>query len=104
LEDGCALRDSLILTPELRNGIVTRDELIKATAADGKTEHQIPIRIYHNSSATEPSAPGAVFFHGGGWILGSIAADDLFCKKLALDLSHVVVSVEYRLGKEIIIL
>jgi acetyl esterase/lipase len=103
LEDGCTLRDSSILTTALKEGIVTRDEMIKVIATDGRAEYQIPIRIYHSSSITNPSAPGAVFFHGGGWILGSIAADDLFCRKLALDLNHVVVSVEYRLGREIII-
>jgi acetyl esterase/lipase len=99
LEDGCALRDSLILTQDLKTGVTARDEVIKVTITGQKTEQQIPIRIYHSNSSTGRSVPAAVFFHGGGWILGSIAADDLFCRKLALDLNHVVVSVEYRLGK-----
>ena len=99
LEDGCALRDSLILTHELKTGVTARDEVINVTSTDRKTKQQIPIRIYHANSSTERSAPAALFFHGGGWILGSISADDLFCRKLALDLNHVVVSVEYRLGR-----
>ncbi|KAF2432485.1 Alpha/beta hydrolase fold-3, partial [Tothia fuscella] len=58
------------------------------------------VRIYQAAGSTNQSVPGAVFFHGGGWMLGSIAADDLFCRKLASDLNHVVVSVEYRLAPE----
>jgi acetyl esterase/lipase len=100
LEDGCALRDSLVLTDELKVGVTTRDEVINVTSMDGKTQLQVPVRIYHPAASTNVPATGAVFFHGGGWILGSVAADDLFCRKLALDLSHVVVSVEYRLGRQ----
>ncbi|KIW06143.1 uncharacterized protein PV09_03305 [Verruconis gallopava] len=45
-------------------------------------------------------APGAVFYHGGGWALGKIQADDIFCRLISRGLSHVVVSVEYHLTPE----
>jgi len=95
LEDGCALRDGKSLKRELIDRVTTKDETI--TTTDGETK--IPIRIYNALPKSDKPAPAAVYFHGGGWILGSIAADDRFCRKLAHDLKHVVISVEYRLGE-----
>ncbi len=58
----------------------------------------IPARVY------TPDLPGplpvAVSFHGGGWVIGSIAMDDYRCQNLANDAGCVVVSIDYCLAPE----
>jgi acetyl esterase len=44
--------------------------------------------------------PGLVFFHGGGFALGSIESHDRVCRELASKAGVVVVSVDYRLAPE----
>jgi acetyl esterase len=45
--------------------------------------------------------PGVVaFFHGGGWVIGEIAAYETLAASLAAATGHEVVSVEYRLAPE----
>src|SRR5579859_7195991 len=39
-------------------------------------------RVYRPTGAPEP-APGLVFFHGGGFVLGSLASHDGLCRALA---------------------
>lgn len=45
-------------------------------------------------------APGLLWIHGGGMVLGSIDMDDDVCASMALCHNCVVVSVEYRLAPE----
>ncbi len=58
----------------------------------------LPIRVY------QPDASGpfstVVFFHGGGFVLGSIASHDHLCRMLTRETGCVVVSVGYRLAPE----
>src|ERR1700722_3447760 len=62
--------------------------------ADG----DIPVRVYRPSG--ESSLPGIVWFHGGGWVLGSVETHDNTCRLLSDDARAVVVSVGYRLAPE----
>jgi acetyl esterase len=57
-------------------------------------------RVYTPESARDGAAPGLVFFHGGGWTIGSIASHDRVCRALASKAGVVVVSVDYRLAPE----
>ncbi len=57
-------------------------------------------RVYVPASARSTGAPGLVFFHGGGWVVGSIESHDRLCRVLADEASTVVVSVDYRLAPE----
>lgn len=59
----------------------------------------VPVRVYRPAGAAEP-APVVVYFHGGGWVLGSIATHDGSCRALANRTDAVVVSVDYRLAPE----
>ena len=51
-----------------------------------------------------PTTPGphpvVVYFHGGGWVLGSHDSDDPLCRDLCVRSDAVVVSVDYRHGPE----
>ena len=58
----------------------------------------LPVRIYR-PAGDEPK-PIVVFFHGGGWVLGSLETHDHVARKLADDIDAVVVSVDYRMGPE----
>ena len=57
----------------------------------------IPARLYRPLSGMLPLL---VYFHGGGWVVGSVAVSDPFCRALANASGCAVVSVEYRLAPE----
>jgi acetyl esterase len=58
----------------------------------------IPIRIY--TPAGDGPFPVLVYFHGGGWVLGSIETHDPICRALTRLVGCIVVSVDYRLAPE----
>ncbi|MDP6039599.1 MAG: alpha/beta hydrolase [Candidatus Latescibacteria bacterium] len=58
----------------------------------------IPIRIYRPSG--EQNLPLLMWFHGGGWVLGTLENSELRCRTLANAVGCVVVSVDYRLAPE----
>ncbi|TWT53412.1 Carboxylesterase NlhH [Rubripirellula amarantea] len=49
-------------------------------------------RLY--SDASKPS-PLMMYFHGGGWVLGSLQTHDVLCRSLAKESGCVVISVDY---------
>ena len=59
----------------------------------------IPIRIYHPVGMTGP-LPVLVYYHGGGWVIGSRNTHDGLCRLIANKGPFVVVSVDYRMGPE----
>lgn len=59
---------------------------------------QIPVRIYHPSD--QDHLPVLMWFHGGGWVLGTLDFAEATCRMLANRVSCVVVSVDYRLAPE----
>jgi acetyl esterase/lipase len=61
----------------------------------------IPARSYRAVGlAPGELAPIVVYFHGGGWLLGSIASHDGICRALANAAGAVVVNVGYRRAPE----
>jgi acetyl esterase len=62
----------------------------------------IPARIYTPTRLRKVNglAPGLVFFHGGGWVIGDLDSHDVVCRKLADEGELMVVSVDYRLAPE----
>lgn len=56
------------------------------------------LRIYTPAQARAGARPLIVYFHGGGWVLGSVQLGDWICSTVARDVDAVVVSVEYRLA------
>lgn len=66
---------------------------IRDIDADG-----VPVRLYRPS---ETSGLGLlVYYHGGGWVIGSLDTHDDVCRKLANAMGHAVLSVDYRLAPE----
>ncbi|KAK0135311.1 Arylacetamide deacetylase-like 3 [Merluccius polli] len=63
----------------------------------------VPVRIYEPTSTTSALKGlrrGLVYFHGGGWVMGSIDSADEVCRYLAKESGTTVVSVGYRLAPE----
>jgi acetyl esterase/lipase len=58
----------------------------------------LPIRVYR--PAVETPAPALVFYHGGGWVLGTLDSADDLCRRFARRANCIVVSVDYRLAPE----
>jgi acetyl esterase len=67
------------------------------TAAPGP-DGDVPVRVYVPES--QGPLPVLVYFHGGGWVIGSIDGTDAPCRALANRSASVVVSVGYRLAPE----
>jgi acetyl esterase len=63
---------------------------------------QIPIRVYRPAATAAPvdgdGVPLVVYFHGGGFVFGSLALGDWICGTVAAQAGAVVVSVGYRLA------
>lgn len=59
----------------------------------------VPIRIYRADPGDGP-LPVVVYFHGGGWVFGSVKRNDATGRGLAIGTGAVVVSVDYRLAPE----
>lgn len=72
-----------------------RDLTLPGPASD------LPARLY-TPAGEAPAAgwPLAVFFHGGGFVLGSVASHDGLCRELCASGTVAVLSVEYRLAPE----
>ncbi|MCZ2523489.1 alpha/beta hydrolase [Streptomyces sp. HB2AG] len=58
----------------------------------------VPVRLYHPAPGTV--LPMVLYFHGGGWMSGSIGHMDPVCRKLAREAEAVVLNVGYRLAPE----
>ena len=60
---------------------------------------QLPLRVYRPPLKDE-LPPAMVFFHGGGWVVGTLDTHDPYCRALAHEAGMVVISVDYRLAPE----
>jgi acetyl esterase len=86
-----------------RDGLAARRQLTTAPKAEvhqveDRLAGAVPIRIYR-PSARRP-LPTLVYFHGGGWVIGSVEVYDGTVRDLANASGCMVVSVEYRLAPE----
>ncbi|OVZ60368.1 thioesterase [Pigmentiphaga sp. NML080357] len=85
-----------ILSARQRHGVPAVRKVEDTNAGTGPS--RVPVRIYRPAS-TGPHAT-VVFFHGGGFVLGSVELMDDIARKLCRDVDAVIVSVDYRLAPE----
>jgi epoxide hydrolase 4 len=60
---------------------------------------QLSLRRYSNR-AHPKNVPALLYFHGGGFTIGSIATHDNLCRTLAARSGYTILSLEYRLAPE----
>jgi acetyl esterase len=63
---------------------------------------ELRLRVYRPETTTdgEEGLPALVFYHGGGWTLGTLDSADDVCREFAARVGCVVASVDYRLAPE----
>jgi len=71
-----------------------RDHLL--AVSDG----HITLRVYSPLDAPQRVLPAMLFFHGGGWVAGSLETHDGLCRRLANETGCRVIAVDYRLAPE----
>ena len=95
---------------QIPDNIITRKIFGKPAILSGKQEFVIPVREgeiagtwflpQKKPDTVNPKTPALLYFHGGGWVLSTIAIHTLLCGKLSGILGIPVLSIEYRLAPE----
>jgi acetyl esterase len=78
-----------------RTTVPVRTRELRITGAEGP----IGARLYTPAGLADGS-PLLVFYHGGGWVIGSLDSHDSTCRFLAAEGGVRVLSVDYRLAPE----
>jgi acetyl esterase/lipase len=60
----------------------------------------VSARIHRPPAGRRSPAPGVLYVHGGGYVIGTAELGDSFCARLAQHLGVVVAAVDYRLAPE----
>src|ERR1700749_4055924 len=60
----------------------------------------IVLRTYSPLGVPARVLPGMLFFHGGGWVAGSLEPHDGRCRRLANESGCRVIAVDYRLAPD----
>jgi acetyl esterase len=60
----------------------------------------LPARLYGAEARGAGAPPIVLYFHGGGWVTGSLDTHDDLCRRLAKRSGCLVVSLDYRLAPE----
>ncbi|GAA4879610.1 alpha/beta hydrolase [Actinomycetospora straminea] len=70
---------------------------VEDTTAPGP-EGDVPVRVYVPPG--DGPLPVVVYYHGGGWVIGSLDSHDALCRTLAARSGCLVLAVDYRLAPE----
>lgn len=79
---------------EIPSPPLARVEDFSIGARDG---YALPMRLY---APSHEALPVLLYFHGGGFTIGSIASHDILCRQLSHLAGCAVISVDYRLAPE----
>ncbi|MFP3534518.1 alpha/beta hydrolase, partial [Burkholderia sp. SIMBA_042] len=72
-------RYAAAFTPRLPEGVATQDAGFRARAG-----HSIKLRLYRNRAKAHHAASGvALYFHGGGFVLGSLDSHQIVTARIA---------------------
>ncbi|MEW9905244.1 alpha/beta hydrolase [Pseudomonas putida] len=73
---------------------------ITQLAIPNRDGQPLAARAYQRAQGAERLRPVLVYFHGGGYVVGSLDSHDTLCRRLALAGDFVVLSADYRLAPE----
>ncbi|XP_056407973.1 arylacetamide deacetylase-like 4 [Hyla sarda] len=97
----CLICSQLGFTRLLRDRLMARRGpedpklLIKDLSFEG-----VLVRVYQPRAQSSGGRRGVMFFHGGGWMFGSLDSYDVLCRFISKGTESVVISVKYRLAPE----
>lgn len=80
--------------------MLTRLAPVDGDVEVAEVEPGVSVRVHRPPSGGRDPAPGVLYVHGGGYVIGNAAMGDDFCQRLAHHLDVVVAAVEYRLAPE----
>lgn len=93
---------------ERRNALTNLADLVDPPGeveVGGVRDHRMPVsdgaitlRTYSPLGDPQRILPGILFFHGGGWVAGSLETHDGFCRRLSNETGCRVIAVDYRLA------
>ena len=87
-------RGALVQPPSVKVALV--DDISLPIGA-----RNLALRLYRPlGSPSDARLPTLIYFHGGGWLMGSIETHDTLCRELCNASQTCVVSVDYRLAPE----
>jgi acetyl esterase len=92
VENARAVEDRVFASDDPREVAFVRDLAFEGPRGE------VPVRVYRDDPP-QP-APLVVFYHGGGWTLGTLDSAGDICRELAARADCVVASVDYRLAPE----
>ncbi|MBN3756898.1 alpha/beta hydrolase [Paraburkholderia sp. Tr-20389] len=82
-------------TPPLPDGVTTRDALFTSPMGG----YSFMVRLYAPTDHARASGT-VLYFHGGGFVVGSLASHELITARIVADTGLCVVAVDYRLAPE----
>jgi acetyl esterase len=91
-----SVRSARRLEDELFTTTADHDCTVREFGIDGPGGH-LPVRAYRPDEGRRPTL---VFYHGGGWTLGTLDSVEDVCVELAGRVGCLVLSVDYRLAPE----
>ena len=87
------LEQSKLIPQQPNNKVVTKDHEISVGSENILVRQYIPLDNAETQNAL-------VYFHGGGWVIGSVETHNELCESLCLKLGFKIFSVDYRLSPE----
>ena len=78
-----------------REDVRASDFVVACESGDG-----VSCRLYRPEGSDDAILPVVLYFHGGGWVVGSVATHDTLCQHLCHFSGAAIVSVDYRLAPE----
>jgi acetyl esterase len=66
----------------------------------GTPEGKMRVRIYRPAGSVARLLPTILYFHGGGWVIGSVEGYELPCRFFSARTGCAVVAIDYRLAPE----
>ncbi|WP_255581767.1 alpha/beta hydrolase [Cupriavidus sp. AU9028] len=74
---------------------------VEDLAVPARDGHSLRVRLYRpRAAAAGERLPLLVYYHGGGFTVGSVNSHDALCRMFCAQADTVVASVDYRLGPE----
>lgn len=93
----------------MRDAMAKMEELVEVAPPPVEAVHDLeiaggegmrPARVYIPHGAQPDSGPGLIFYHGGGFMVGSLNSHDPLCRRLAAVSGVRICAIDYRLAPE----